>query len=182
MSFCDCDQNTKYWSMTFTFILLSFQTGLSAYLIRDWRNLHFATSGLILPQIFLWPITYQSIRWLLVQKQWLQLEKVTRSCFKVNRTRPGQADSGNLNNPEFSGYVRWIDMVASPAIRIRVLLLICTWSILGLVHAGFGVTLANFPSDIFINFFATVAAEILGFILNLFLVDHLGRKTTLIIG
>jgi hypothetical protein len=99
---------------------------------------------------------------------------------KVNKTRPVQTES--QKNPEFSGSVKWTDMLTSPNIRIRVLLLTCTWSILGFVHAGFGVTLANFPSDIFINFFTTVSAKIAGFTLNLFLVDHLGRKTTLLIG
>jgi hypothetical protein len=41
-----------------------FQTGVLSFLIRDWRNLHFATSGIILPQLLLAPVTRESIRWL----------------------------------------------------------------------------------------------------------------------
>ena len=68
-----------------TFALGTCIVGLLAYLIRDWRNLHFATSALILPQIlFYWFLVPESPRWLITQKRWKSLSKMMSTCERIN--------------------------------------------------------------------------------------------------
>ena len=63
------------------------QCGLVAYLVRDWRTLHFVTSALILPQLLLWWAIPESPRWLITKKKLKPLEKVLRNMEKMNKKK-----------------------------------------------------------------------------------------------
>ena len=63
------------------------QCGLLAYLIRDWRTLHYVTSALILPQLLLWWIIPESPRWLITQKKWKTLAKILDKMERMNRKK-----------------------------------------------------------------------------------------------
>lgn len=55
-----------------------------AYFIRDWRNLHFATAGLIVPQIFLWHFVPESPRWLVIKQRWEDFQATIVKGFHLN--------------------------------------------------------------------------------------------------
>jgi hypothetical protein len=119
------------------------------------------------------------MRWLFAQKKWKDLERVLKSCFKRNNIHRKKNNECDLKVLE---PVKWSHMVVKRDLRFRTFWMILNWSLIGFVHTGLGVTISNFPSDIFINFFATISAEILGFVFNLIFVDHIGRKPTLLLG
>ena len=62
--------------------------GLVAFLIRQWRTLHFVTSLLIIPQFFVyWFVIPESPRWLISKQKWKSFRKVLDKGLKMNRSR-----------------------------------------------------------------------------------------------
>ena len=68
----------EFFSYSKYFFSLFLQTGLCAYFIRDWRYLHFATAGLIIPQLLLWWWVPESPRWLITRRKWRKFSQIAR--------------------------------------------------------------------------------------------------------
>ena len=106
------------------------QTGLLGYLIRDWRSLHFATTGLILPQILMWGLIPESPRWLAAEGKWKEFEEVLQWSLSTNQRHLSIdyrfPDSGTKTKSHGGTKVevsvktvKWSDMFVSPVLRTR---------------------------------------------------------------
>ena len=201
--------------------------GLLAYLIRDWRNLHFASSALILPQIlFFWFVIPESPRWLVTQKRWKPLRKMMSTCEKMNGKRipscliipsenekmvnygkfDHQFESSNkspnttltqdnimyheakINETQSSKVNKksrkmpWNTMFKNKFLLSRTCIMMVNWGMISLVYYGAGLSSTTLGGDIFLNFTLVAFMEVLGNIGAALIINHWGRKTTLVMG
>lgn len=185
--------------------------GLIAYFIRDWRLLHFVTSLIIIPQIFVyWFLIPESPRWLSSKRKWKLLKRVLERGFKMNRTRlpthlnipdekeahtsfpsvdsadpkmfTGDAPSKDKNDAATSNQMRWGIMFSNKTILPRTCIMLFNWGFVALVYYGAGMSSTLLGGDIFVNFELVAVVEVAANIAILFFINHWGRKATLMFG
>ena len=159
----------------------SFQTGLLAYLILDWRNLHFATGGFILPQIFLWAFVEESLRWMFTKRKW---RRVLSFSLRNDQQRHKVISKSSQTGFKPVYPVRWWDMVKDSGLRCPTVLLVIVWSVVGFTDSGLGISISgsDFSDDFFVKSFSGTGSTSLGLIFFAIFGNCLGRRTTLIVG
>jgi len=161
-----------FWSLGF---LLLAATG---YWLRDWMSLQLAigvpTIGFIL---YKW-ILPESPRWLMTQGKFDEAEAVFRKAAKMNgKTLPMKLHF-KKNVGEKTSY-SIIDLVRTPNIRKRTIVLWYCWFVVCLVFYGLSLNASNLAGDPYLNFASMGMVEIPAFVFCILTFWRIGRRTTL---
>eukprot|EP00094_Tigriopus_californicus_P009269 TCALIF_08937-PA protein Name:"Similar to Orct Organic cation transporter protein (Drosophila melanogaster)" AED:0.07 eAED:0.07 QI:0/0.6/0.33/0.83/1/1/6/6/587 len=162
--------------------------GVLAYFIRDWRQLHFVTAALILPQLLLWFVIPESPRWLLAEGKTKKLPKILNIAQKLNRKslpphlvfqeEDEQNLSKKINGKHGLGFK---DMFTRRSLLWRTLVMAVNWTVVSMVYYGIGMSMTVLGGNIFLNFILSAVFEILGYIVCILISDHWGRKPVIIV-
>lgn len=156
-------------------------TGM-AYLIRDWRNLNLA---LALPTIlFLFYIICvpESTRWLVVKGRREKAENIFRLIARRNNRpflKPILSEEDGEAHVEQG--VSFIALCSFPRLLCNTVVVFFNWFVVALVFLGLSWNVNNLAGDVFLNFFLTSIAEIVGFILCIPLLNRVGRKPVYVV-
>ncbi|XP_061171144.1 organic cation transporter protein-like [Saccostrea echinata] len=148
-----------------------------AFLIRDWRYLNLATS---LPTIlflsYYWLVP-ESTRWLIVRGRHKEAEKIFQHAAKVNKRKcPDRIFKGNENETTNRRRVSLGKLCSARLLVVRFLVICLNWLVVSMEFSGLSLNVSNLGGDVYLNFFMTSVAEILGFLLCIPLLNRVGRK------
>ncbi|KAH1012958.1 organic cation transporter protein [Dendroctonus ponderosae] len=157
-----------------------------AYLLRDWRNFHFAISLLSMLYVGLYWLVPESPRWLLAIGRTKDAQKILIKAAKENNIKLINMDEtfsksvNRLTSRDNRKTIKFKDLFSTRELRKRSCLIIINWFIAGMQFFGF-IQYIGYISD---NLFFTVAVGALtslpGTVLSVFLVSNYGRKLTII--
>ena len=160
--------------------------GLIAFYVRTWRNIHFTTTALILPQILLWFLIPESPRWLVSKGRWQDLQNLIETCRRVNR-RPNYVELSQITghheveeNIKEDKALNCGSMFTEKLLRIRSIIMILIWGFVAFVYYGTGLISGIIGGDIFLSFSMIALVEVVADLVNILLIDRLGRRTTLV--
>lgn len=152
-------------------------TGM-AYLIRDWRNLNLS---LALPTIFFLfykILVPESTRWLVVKGRRKQAENILRLIARRNNRSfkepilPDEYEEAQRDEQRVS----FIAFCSYPRLLSNTFVIFFNWFVVSLVFFGLSWNVSNLGDDVFLNFFLTSIAQIVGFLLCIPLLNRVGRK------
>ncbi|XP_048766836.2 organic cation transporter protein-like [Ostrea edulis] len=149
----------------------------TAYLIRDWRYLNLAMS---LPTVLF--ISYQwlvpeSTRWLVVRGRHKEAEIIFRHAAKVNKRRcPDRILTVEENEATVRRHVSIRKVLTYPCLIFRFIFICLNWLVVAMEFSGLSLNVSNLSGDVYLNFFLTSLAEILGFVICIPLLNRVGRK------
>eukprot|EP00058_Branchiostoma_floridae_P009777 XP_002595265.1 hypothetical protein BRAFLDRAFT_233027 [Branchiostoma floridae] len=162
---------------------------LIAYLIRDWRTLQLAISLPNAAFLFTYPLIIESPRWLLSKGRDEEVAAIMRRAAKVNRvTLPDEVFTTkkvDIEKVKRSAQVpadertyTVIDLVRTPNMAKKSLLIFFNWLVITLVYYGLSLNTSNLGGDDYLNFFIGGAVEIPAYVSSIFVVDTFGRPKT----
>lgn len=153
----------------------------AAYFIRDWRYLNLT---LALPTVLFlsyhWLVP-ESTRWLAVRGRRDEAEKILRHAAKINNRKcPDQILV--LEDKDTSvGRVSLLALRTSPLLMVRCIVICLNWLVVAMEFSGLSLNVSNLGGDVYLNFFLTSLAEIVGFLLCIPLLNRVGRKPVYVV-
>eukprot|EP00058_Branchiostoma_floridae_P009776 XP_002595264.1 hypothetical protein BRAFLDRAFT_232974 [Branchiostoma floridae] len=159
---------------------------LLAYLIRDWRTLQLVISLPNAVFIFAYPLIIESPRWLLSKGRDEEVAAIMRTAAKVNGvTLPDEVFTTKKvevkvedNEPKDERTHTIIDLVRTPNMAKKSVLIFFNWLVITLVYYGLSLNTSNLGGDDYLNFFIGGVVEIPAYITSIYIVDTLGRPKT----
>uniref|UniRef100_UPI0037E92645 solute carrier family 22 member 13-like n=1 Tax=Semicossyphus pulcher TaxID=241346 RepID=UPI0037E92645 len=149
-----------------------------AYLIRNWRILHFVLFGpLVLVLGVLYWILPESARWLITQGRKEEAIKEVRRAAKVNGRKVPEALLDKMEVDETSKRGTMLDLFRIPYLRRRAFIMSYVWFGISLMYYGLSLNVGNFGLDIYLTQFIFGLVEIPARLGSLPLIQHFGRKT-----
>nr|XP_022288014.1 organic cation transporter protein-like isoform X1 [Crassostrea virginica] len=159
---------------------------LLAYLIRDWRYLNLAVS---LPALLFIPyvcIIPESSRWLLTKGREQEAEDILRHAAKVNDKTLPEKLFDYEDSFENDRCVPIWKLCVTPTLLVRSVIIFFNWMVVSMLFFGLSLNVGNLGGDIYINFFLSSLAEVVGYSAPLVALRCLGRKpvyvTSLLLG
>ncbi|XP_035658033.1 organic cation transporter protein-like [Branchiostoma floridae] len=155
---------------------------LIAYLIRDWRTLQLAISLPNAAFLFTYPLIIESPRWLLSKGRDEEVAAIMRTAAKVNGvTLPDEVFTTkkvDIEKPADERTYTVIDLVRTPNMAKKSLLIFFNWLVITLVYYGLSLNTSNLGGDDYLNFFIGGAVEIPAYVSSIYVVDTFGRPKT----
>ncbi|XP_078309925.1 organic cation transporter protein-like isoform X2 [Crassostrea virginica] len=159
---------------------------LLAYLIRDWRYLNLAVS---LPALLFIPyvcIIPESSRWLLTKGREQEAEDILRHAAKVNDKTLPEKLFDYEDSFENDRCVPIWKLCVTPTLLVRSVIIFFNWMVVSMLFFGLSLNVGSLGGDIYINFFLSSLAEVVGYSAPLVALRCLGRKpvyvTSLLLG
>ncbi|XP_060600295.1 organic cation transporter protein-like [Ruditapes philippinarum] len=147
---------------------------LMVYLIRDWKyfTLAVAIPGcLFLPYYWLIP---ESCRWLLSKSRNEEALLILRKVAKSNKTVLNENKINELTSHHKEGRV-W-QLFSTRTLGCWSLIIFFNWFVCSMSYYGVVLNTSNLGGDIFLNFVLLTIVEYPGKILDVLLLDRIGRK------
>ncbi|XP_076077761.1 organic cation transporter protein-like [Mytilus galloprovincialis] len=149
---------------------------LAAYLIRDWRHLNLVMS--VPPVLFLsyiWLVP-ESPRWLLIKGKIQEAEAILEKTARLNkRILP----SDTLEKISFASKHRGLPLwkaCTHPIIMYQLTVILFGWMIVSMVFYGLAMNSGNIGGNLYLNFFMSSFAELIGFAGCLAALHKIGRR------
>lgn len=169
-------------AFSFGYMLLAFL----AYMIRNWRHLQLAASGLLVPIFLLIPILPESARWLMARKKYEKAEKIIKQIAKGNKTTDKlpentvecliKEEEENFNRRTYTT----LDLLRTPKLRRATLMLFFIWPANSLIYFGLSLNTAKFGSNQYMTFFIAGFVEVPGILMTVpFMQSRFGRRYTI---
>lgn len=156
--------------------------GGMAYVITDWRHLIIATVIIAPIQLFLFPSTPESARWLTSRKRYAEAEAILHCAASLNNThlkaKPllKQEKQSNSSAASNFGIVSYFTHTRT----CKRLLNICQlFFVNSLVYYGMSLNLKNLGGNLHVNFVLAGIVEFPANIITVFMLSWLGRRKTL---
>ncbi|XDV34892.1 hypothetical protein PO909_004988 [Leuciscus waleckii] len=132
-----------------------------AYLIRDWRKLQLAISAPGFLFIFYIWVLPHSARWLLVNNRKEEAIDLLRKAALVNgRTFPPSVQVEQYEGPQGRSQYTAVDLLRTPQMRRRTLILFYIWFVNVLVYYGLSLGVSDLGSDLYLTQFMFGLVEI----------------------
>ncbi|XP_058609131.1 solute carrier family 22 member 13 isoform X2 [Onychostoma macrolepis] len=132
-----------------------------AYLIRDWRKLQLAISAPGFLFIFYVWVLPHSARWLLVNNRNEEAIDLLRKAAKVNgRTLPPTVQVEQYVGPQGRSKYTAADLIRTPQMRKRALILFYIWFVNVLVYYGLSLGVSDLGADLYLTQFMFGLVEI----------------------
>ncbi|OWF41581.1 organic cation transporter protein-like [Mizuhopecten yessoensis] len=157
-----------------------------AYLLQSWRYIQLAISLpslLALPYFWLIP---ESPRWLLTRHRFNDAEKWISKMARFNKLEyPTQLmedirlhldKSDALSVRQYT----FMDLVATPRIRARSLILFYLWFAVAVGYYGLSLSVTSLPGNKYFNFATSGSVELVAFILVVIIIKRFGRRKCLL--
>ncbi|XP_023935647.2 organic cation transporter protein-like [Bicyclus anynana] len=161
--------------------------GVVAWLVQPWRymlmTLHIP--GFVI--IAYYGVLSESIRWLISKRKFAEAKRVLENVARVNRTQISEKSlqalmtssesapkTKSVNSPNL---IRSI--IRSPILLRRVCTTPVWWITTIFIYYGLSINSTSLSDTIYLNYILTCAIEIPGFYTAVFVLDRLGRKTTI---
>ncbi|XP_071133797.1 organic cation transporter protein-like [Mytilus edulis] len=149
---------------------------LAAYLIRDWRHLNLVMS--VPPVLFLsyiWLVP-ESPRWLLIKGKIQEAEAILEKTARLNKRF---LPSDTLEKISFASKHRGLPLwkaCTHPIIMYQLTVILFGWMIVSMVFYGLAMNSGNIGGNLYLNFFMSSFAELIGFAGCLAALHKMGRK------
>ncbi|XP_071495351.1 solute carrier family 22 member 15-like [Diadema antillarum] len=152
-----------------------------AYFIRHWRNLLLAAALPVSAYLLMYFVIPESPRWLMTRGRVSEAEEVLyklglqngrsvpRSAIKLSDTKKEKAEPSSQN-------ASLLDCFRTPVLRMRMLILICSWFTSSLVYYGLTMNASNLGSNMYVSFALSGLVEIPAYVFGFFLLNRTGRK------
>lgn len=169
-----------YWGVTVVML-----AGV-AYLLQSWRYIQLAItlpSLLAIPYIWLIP---ESPRWLLTRHRFSEAEKWISKMTRHNKLEyPSQVMESiklHLDKSEATSVRQYtfMDLVATPKIRKRSLILFYLWFAVAVGYYGLSLSVTSLPGNKYFNFATSGSVELVAFILVVIIIKRFGRRKSLL--
>ncbi|CAH1241763.1 SLC22A5 [Branchiostoma lanceolatum] len=175
------------------FLVIFFGVGgmmlsLMAYLIRYWEWLQLAISlpNVLFIMVYWWVIN-ESPRWLLANNQKEYAVEIFRKVADANKKVIPEGlfeDTGKTDDDKADGEPKprhnLIDLVRTPNVRRKSLIMFYAWFVAGFVFYGLSLNATNLAGNPYLNFFVSCAVEIPAYILAKISMDRIGRRWSLL--
>nr|XP_034332276.1 uncharacterized protein LOC105331458 isoform X2 [Crassostrea gigas] len=155
-------------------------TGM-AYLIRDWRKLNLALALPTILFLFYTICVPESTRWLVVRGKREKAEKILRRIARRNNRLFQEPILSKEDGVDRAPQVSFITLWSHPRLLCNTVVVFFNWFVVALVFLGLSWNVNNLAGDVFLNFFLTSIAEIVGFLLCIPLLDRVGRKPVYVV-
>ncbi|XP_025088668.1 organic cation transporter protein-like [Pomacea canaliculata] len=151
---------------------LFIETGV-AYGLRTWWHLQLAmASPTVLFLSYIW-LVEESPRWMLNKNKLTEVNDLLQKLAKING-RPTPPSVYGLEKPKGENPLR---MFTNRVTLVRTLIIFLNWMVVTLVYYGLSLNVGNIGTNIYLSFFMSAMAELLGYLLSSLLLDRVGRKT-----
>ncbi|XP_064610888.1 organic cation transporter protein-like [Liolophura sinensis] len=152
------------------------------YLIQNWRYIQLAiTLPTAVTIVYIWVLP-ESLRWLLLKKKFLKAEKLVKTLVKYNKLDYPEAAMIQVrlqvvaaSDTKTNSYTV-LDLVRTPTIRRRSLILSFTWFSASLVYVGLSLGATDLAGNKFLNLFISGAVEFPAYISSLIILKRFGRR------
>lgn len=161
-----------FWSLGF---LVLAATG---YYIRDWVRLQLAIGVPTIAFILYRWLLPESPRWLITQGRFEEAEIVFRKAAKINGVQLPAKLHFKKNVGEKTSY-SIVDLLRTPNIRKRTVVLWYCWFVVCLVFYGLSLNASNLAGDPYLNFASMGLVEVPAFIFIILTFWRIGRRTIL---
>ncbi|XP_001341287.1 solute carrier family 22 member 13 isoform X1 [Danio rerio] len=132
-----------------------------AFLIRDWRKLQLAISAPGFLFIFYIWVLPHSARWLLVNNRKEEAIDLLRKAASVNgRTLPPTVQVERYESPQGRSKYTVVDLLRTPQMRKRALILFYIWFVNVLVYYGLSLGVSDLGADLYLTQFMFGLVEI----------------------
>ncbi|KAK8942110.1 Organic cation/carnitine transporter 4 [Platanthera guangdongensis] len=164
-----------------------------AYCFPTWRSLYVVTSlPSLLFVLLILPFVSESPRWYLIRRRTDDAMNIMRDIARCNgRALPrgislklddeveGEEETGNkqaldCSREAESGSI--IDVVRSPATRMRLILMLGINFVCAVVYYGISLNVVNLKTNLYLNVVLNSVSEMPAFFITAVLLDRLGRK------
>eukprot|EP00057_Strongylocentrotus_purpuratus_P005121 XP_003730263.1 PREDICTED: solute carrier family 22 member 15-like [Strongylocentrotus purpuratus] len=161
-----------------TFALGVMLYALMAYFIRDWRNLLLLSSLPVGAYLLIYFVIPESPRWLISKGRISEAEdilheigrkngmKVTRSMINLSETK---------TTPKTDKY-GLLDCFKTPVLRMRMIILICSWFTASMVYYGLTMNAGNLGSNVYISFALSGLVELPAYLFGFLVLNRTGRR------
>ncbi|XP_065926987.1 uncharacterized protein [Magallana gigas] len=152
-------------------------TGM-AYLIRDWRNLNLSLALPTILFLFYKILVPESTRWLFIKGRRKRAENILRMIARRNNRSfkepilPDEDEEAQRDEQRVS----FIAFCSYPRLLCNTFVIFFNWFVVSLVFFGLSWNVSNLGDDVFLNFYLTSIAQIVGFLLCIPLLNGVGRK------
>ncbi|XP_052711905.1 uncharacterized protein LOC128186180 isoform X4 [Crassostrea angulata] len=152
-------------------------TGM-AYLIRDWRNLNLSLALPTILFLFYKILVPESTRWLFIKGRRKRAENILRMIARRNNRSfkepilPDEDEEAQRDKQRVS----FIAFCSYPRLVCNTFVIFFNWFVVSLVFFGLSWNVSNLGDDVFLNFYLTSIAQIVGFLLCIPLLNGVGRK------
>ncbi|KAG1682459.1 Solute carrier family 22 member 6-B [Nymphon striatum] len=168
------------------FAVGSYTSAILAYFIREWRHLQGTVSVICSLYILSYWFLFESPKWLISQGRYEDAIKVIiKLCKWQGKEVPYSAMRYEKHERQLetkksseSSYSP-LDLLRTPVIRKRIVLISIVWFIISLVAYGISLNEKNMPGNIYINYICLTSADMLGNIILYWSVRHTRRALTL---
>ncbi|XP_072546658.1 solute carrier family 22 member 7-like [Salminus brasiliensis] len=160
---------------------------LIAYCIREWRWLTVAVTLPIAVSIVSWWWIPESARWLMANGNMEKAHYYLQKCATMNRRKEILS---SIKPEELSNIVSvtedrkrkysYLDLVRTPRMRRLALLTGITWFCVATVSYGIGFNIGSFGLNLYLTQFVYGAIEIPTKLCGYYLLDKIGRRTTVV--
>uniref|UniRef100_A0A6J0UW07 Organic cation/carnitine transporter 2 isoform X1 n=1 Tax=Pogona vitticeps TaxID=103695 RepID=A0A6J0UW07_9SAUR len=153
---------------------------LSAYFIRDWRELLLTLSLPGLLYIPLWWFIPESPRWLLSQGKLQEAEAIIRKAAQMNGVTAPEvifdpAELQNLSSHDQQIY-SILDLVRTQNIRCITIMSVILWMVISIGYFGLSLDTPNLHGDIYLNCFLSAVIEVPAYTISWLLLQYLPRR------
>lgn len=162
--------------------------GLLAYLQRDWRIQILVASLIGLPIFLIVRVFPESSRWLVAKGRLDEADKVLEKYnpkAEVSKeeltTMLTEVYHGTQEELEESRKYTILDLLKSPKLRRRSLILFFNWFAISLGFYGLLINISNLEGDIYVNFVINYLVELPSVPISWFIIQKFGRRIPYII-
>lgn len=158
-----------------------------AYFIQDWRLIQLAiTIPSVLTITYFWIIP-ESLRWLYLKRKFTAATTIVRHISKFNHIEyPEETVSAvewhyEIQLKQSSHQFTVIDLIKTPIIRRRSIILFYIWMVLAVCYYGLSFNVTSLAGNKYLNFFIAGAVELPAYIAAIYILERFGRKRPLCI-
>ncbi|XP_022095015.1 organic cation transporter protein-like [Acanthaster planci] len=174
-----------------TILFFSFSTGyvlltLLAFLLREWRHLHLAISLPFILCLLLVFVIPESPRWLIIKGRFKAATKTIENIAKVNGTQVPEdlidklSDTKQDNKQHSNFPVTQLDLVRTPNIRKKTLILFVDWFVANMVYYGLSLSTSALGVDDYLAAFVSGAIEVPSYLFCWYVMNRYGRRLSLV--
>ncbi|ESO91029.1 hypothetical protein LOTGIDRAFT_122554 [Lottia gigantea] len=150
--------------------------GLMAYLVRDWRHLSLVLSVPTVVFFPYWWLIPESPRWLISKGKYNEAEVILRKAAKVNKVKlPDRLFRRQSLELEVET-AKFKHLLTSPVLVLGTFIIFLNWFVVSMAYYGLLLSVTNFSGNTYLNFTIANIAELIAYIICLFLLDRIGRK------
>jgi len=158
--------------------------GWLAYIITEWRYLLIASVIIAPAQIFLFPSTPESMRWLVSKGRYSEAEAILHKAASINnphlKAKPLLKQGKRSGTGSASKEYGMSSFFTHPKTCKRLLNICQLFLVNSLVYYGMSLNLKNLGGNLILNFILAGIIEIPANLLVIFTISHYGRRKSLL--